>query len=124
MGNLIKNMKVRSKIILIIVVGVISLIALGSVSLVFMNKINGGCTQLASNALPSVIVAEEINTMASDLRILEFRHVISTDTNSMAELTNSIEAKMQEIEDMFASYDNLATNDIDKQIKADRKSVV
>lgn len=119
MGNLIKNMKVRSKIILIIVVGVISLIALGSVSLVFMNKINGGCTQLASNALPSVIVAEEINTMASDLRILEFRHVISTDTNSMVELTNSIEAKMQEIEDMFASYDNLATNDIDKQIKAD-----
>lgn len=117
MGNVIKNMKVRSKIILIIVMGVLSLIVLGTVSLIFMNKINAGSTELAANALPSVIVAEEINTMASDLRILEFRHVVSTDTSAMTDLSNQIQSKKQEIEELFNTYDGLATNETDRGIK-------
>lgn len=48
-----KNLKIRSKLFILVGMLIVGLIALGMTSLSFMSKINGSSTILAENWLPS-----------------------------------------------------------------------
>lgn len=104
MNQLVKNMKIKMKILMIVSISVICLGVIGVMSLIFMNRINAGSTEISKNWLPSVIVAEEINTLTSDYRILEYNHVIAEDAEEMKSFESDIESKKQEITKMIESY--------------------
>ncbi len=51
-----------------------------------------------------MIYSEELNTMTSDLRILEYDHIISTNAEMMHEKEREMEEKSKEIEKYLALY--------------------
>ena len=81
---------------------------LGAVGITRMSTINDQSTEIGSNWMPSMDVIHRINTATSDLRINEFRHVVSTDADAM----RAAEANMAEVlatmfkERVFAFYGN------------------
>lgn len=117
----LKNLRIRTKLIVIIAVFIVALGGLTGCSLYFMNNINQQSTVTASNWLPSVITSEELNTLTSDFRILEMQHVISQDEASMKELESMLKQKEAEIAAGLEEYVPLITNDTDKKMLEDAK---
>lgn len=112
-----KNIKIKFKLFILAGFMLIGLVALGIVSLMFMNDINQGTTDVSENWLPSVITSEELNTLTSDFRIREYKHIVAQDAATM----QATETEMQEIENqingLFDTYfTSLITNNTDKQL--------
>ena len=118
-----KNLKIRSKLFILVAMLIVGLIALGMTSLSFMSKINGSSTILAENWLPSTIAAEELNTLTSDYRINEFAHIVAQDQKSMASYETEMERIKGEIDATFNNYtSNLATDDTDRSMMEDARA--
>ncbi|ONI44337.1 hypothetical protein AN641_07530 [Candidatus Epulonipiscioides gigas] len=119
-----KNLKIKYKLLSLSITLILTLLVMGIISLMFMAKINSGTTVVSSNWLPSVIIAEELNTATSDFRIAENGHVIAQDTATMSEYETNLAKNKQLIADMFYEYQtNLITNEIDKQLIEDANSL-
>ncbi|MFB9327333.1 methyl-accepting chemotaxis protein [Paenibacillus aurantiacus] len=91
------------------------LIAVGVYSTVSLSNVNHQSTIISDTWLPGVRDANALNTMTSDYRILEYRHVISTNKQEMAELDKAIAQKKNEISSTLASYESTVVEDIDMQ---------
>lgn len=114
--GMIKNLKIRSKILAIVVISIVSLICLGVISLAYMNKVNEGSTEISKNWMPSVIIAEELNRLTSDYRIVEYKHVISTDNADMATIESELNSYKTQIDTMFQSYHGYISNEEDEKL--------
>lgn len=114
MGSFIKNLRVKQKMMCIIIPVVVLLVALGIVSILFLQQVNSASTEISQNSLPSVIVAEEINTNSSDFRIAEYKHVLATDAAAMQTHEATMDALNAELSSLFAQYTGIITNDTDK----------
>lgn len=117
-----KNLKIRTKLFILVGVLLVGLTALGAVSLSFMAKINNSSTVLAENWLPSTIVAEELNTLTSDYRINEYAHIVAQDQASMESYEKELQRIETEIASFFDKYTGLATNDTDRALMSDTKT--
>lgn len=118
-----KNLRIKSKLLILVIAMTAVIIFIGSLSIIFMGQINSGSTEIAENWMPSIIVAEELNTMTSDYRIEEYRLIIETDKAEMDALLASINQKRNEIASVFESYDALVTNDVDRQLMKDAEDM-
>lgn len=117
MKNLIKNMKMRQKVMCIVIPTALMLVVLGVISLIFMQNINEASTVISENSLPSVIVAEELNTNSSDYRISELQHVVAQDEATMKEREATLETLKAAMEVFLEQYKNtLITNDKDEEL--------
>lgn len=83
MKDMLKNMRIRKKLLIIVCFMVSCMLILGIASVFFMNRINLGSTKLADNWLPSVIAADELNVQTSDYRVMEYELIIETDEAAM-----------------------------------------
>lgn len=111
-----KNLKIRTKLITLVTILLSGLIVVGIISVMFMQDINESSTLLANNLLPSTIAAEEMNTSLSDLRIQQFKHVISEEQSEMAAVNSKIEDAIRAFEASYAAYLPLKTNDTDGRL--------
>lgn len=97
-----KNLKIRTKLFILSGFLVVGIIAVSFLSLLFMGSINESSTTLADNILPSTIIAEEMNTALSDIRIKEYKHILSQDAQEM----NAINSELDEAAATFnANYE-------------------
>lgn len=111
-----KNLKIKYKLFLLVVFMLLGLVAMGIVSLFYMGKINEGMTEVANNGVPSLIAAEELNTLTSDYRIQEYKHIVSQDSASMQAAESEMSSIEQQINGYFSTYlSTLITNDADKK---------
>lgn len=117
-----KNLKIRTKLIILVGLLLVSIIAVGILSLSFMSTINDNTTELAENTLPSTIAAEEMNTALSDIRIKEYKHVISTDAKDMDEINTELDEAVVSFEEQFAAYEEVISNDTDRKLLEEIKS--
>lgn len=117
-----KNLKIRSKLLIEVIFLLIGIGVLGILSLTFMTKINGSCTEIAGNWLPSVIAAEELDTLTSNFRIKEFGHILSQDDAMMRTREADMDELKQKIDSMFTQYDGLIANDTDRKLIAEAKT--
>ncbi len=99
-----KNLKIKFKLILLVAIMIISLMATGVLGLTFMGDLNENTIEITQNWLPSVIIAEELNTTTSDFRIAEYGHVLSQDVSDMASFEVSLNAAEESIDEMFNDY--------------------
>ena len=72
-----KNVKIKFKLFLLAGFMLLSMVAIGVVSLLFMGEINKGTSVVSVNWMPSVIVSEELNTLTSEFRIKEYKHILA-----------------------------------------------
>lgn len=117
-----KNLKIRTKLFILVGVLLLGLTALGLASLSFMGNINNSSTELAENWLPSTIVAEELNTLTSDYRLNEYAHIVAQDAASMASYETEMNRIETEIAALFDKYTGLVTNDTDRGLMSDTKT--
>lgn len=116
MGSFMKNLKVKAKMMCIIIPSAVMLIIVGFISLLFMNNINNASTTIASNCMPSIIVAEELNTNSSDFRIAEYKHVLSQDEAAMDQEEKNLSQINGKMEELFNEYMPLITNNTDEKM--------
>ena len=89
---------------------------LGVVGIMKMSTINDQSTEIASNWMPSIDAVHRINTSTSDLRIKEFRHVVSTDAASMRAAETAIEDILAEMRKERNAYEKLISSPEEKAI--------
>lgn len=66
---------IKSKLISLISMLITSLIFVGVFSIVILHKVNMKSTIISDSWILGTIFSEELNTMTSDFRILEYEHI-------------------------------------------------
>ncbi len=95
----------------------IGMVALGFMSLSYMKRINEGSTDISDIWLPSVIASEELNTLTSDFRREEYKHIVAQDQQTMQEAETKMEDRSKQIEETFNTYmASLITDETDRQM--------
>ncbi len=112
-----KNLKIKTKLFLLVVFMLIGMVALGFMSLSYMKRINEGSTDISDIWLPSVIASEELNTLTSDFRREEYKHIVAQDQQTMQEAETKMEDRSKQIEETFNTYmASLITDETDRQV--------
>ena len=110
------NIKIRMRLLLVF--GILALIVtgLGIYSIFSLSSVDNVASIINTHWLPNSNYANEINTMTSDYRILEYQHIISTDKNEMAKLEELLQSKNDEISKILKKYkeNNLSSEEQDK----------
>lgn len=117
-----KNLSIKVRLFGLVAFLLICIGIMGGSAISSMNKINSASTEISKNWMPSIIVAEELNTLTSDYRNLEYKHILSHSNSEMAQVKQNLDKKAAEINDMFNSYTPLITNDTDKQLMEEAKT--
>lgn len=111
-----KDIKIRTKLVLLGTVCLLGLAILGKESISTASRIKQAGDEVSAVWMNAVIVAEELNTVTSDYRIKESRHAITTDPELMKSLEEEMERLRDEIEGKFEEYRRLPTWEADQQI--------
>ena len=113
-----KNLRIKTKLLMQTTFLLLGLTALGVVSLVFMYRMNERNTAINDDWLPSVVTAEELDTLTSNFRIREYGHIIAWEPDIMALREEQMADLLLEIDAKFAEYDQLGSSDEEKQMLA------
>ena len=115
----LKDIKIRTKLVLLGTVCLLGLIVLGKESISTASRIKQAGDEVSGIWMNAVIVAEELNTVTSDYRIKESRHAITTDPKLMESLELEMDRLRGEIEKKFEEYRRLPTWEADQEIIAE-----
>lgn len=119
----IHDVKIKTKLIFLGALSVLGLMVMGAESVYTARHINQASTDISQAWLPSVIIAEELNTATSDYRLQEHYHVIARDAASMEEAEQELLRMRQEIDADFKKYENYITNDEDRRMMEEARDV-
>ena len=89
---------------------------LGVFGITNMSTINDKSTDLAKNWMPSIDAIHRLNTATSELRIKQYRHVVSTDPEEMRKVEGDIDAIAKQIETQSSRYEKLISSDSEREI--------
>lgn len=112
----IRNIKIKTKLLLLGLVSILGLVFIGAESIITARQINQASTDISESWMPSIIIAEELNTATSDYRIKEYYHVISHDTQTMQALETEMAKIREKIRHAFAEYENYIADDTDREL--------
>ena len=104
------NLKIGRRLALAFFVLVAMLVVSAVVSVGKMGGLNANTASVTQNAVPSVRITEQINTSASDFRILQLQHVITGSKSETAKLEGAMAAKSAAIEKLAAAYTPLISD--------------
>ncbi|GAA0077239.1 methyl-accepting chemotaxis protein [Clostridium sp. CTA-5] len=107
---------IKNKLIFLVAIFVITLISMGIYSIKTLNSVNQQSTVISQSCVPSIIYSEELNTMTSDFRILEYDHIIATSPEVMSEKEKAMEQKNAEIQKYLDLYQKDIDNGEDQTI--------
>lgn len=118
-----RNIEIKSKLFLLACFMLAGMIVLGVVSLSFMGKINEGTTDISETWMPSVIASEELNTLTSDFRREEYKHIVAQDEETMQSAETKMENAGNQINETFSMYlSTLVTDETDRKLIQDAQN--
>ncbi len=118
-----RNIEIKSKLFLLACFMLAGMIAVGIVSLSFMGKINEGTTDISESWMPSVIASEELNTLTSDFRREEYKHIVAQDEETMQSAETKMEDAGNRINETFSMYlSTLITSEEDRKLIQDAQN--
>lgn len=118
-----RNIEIKSKLFLLACFMLAGMIVLGVVSLSFMGKINEGTTDISETWMPSVIASEELNTLTSDFRREEYKHIVAQDEETMQSAETKMENAGNQINETFSRYlSTLVTDETDRKLIQDAQN--
>ena len=117
-------MTIKAKLILAFTIMTAIVIGLVTISLSVTKKVDDQAKEMAVNWTPSIDASHTLNTLTSDYRILEYRHIISGSKSEMDEIEKQMDAKYTEIESTLTEYESLITDETEKQIYMDVKNEI
>lgn len=112
----IRNIKIKTKLLLLGGISILGLIFIGMESIITARQINEASTEMSQSWVPSIIIAEELNTRTSDYRIKEYNHVITTDQKDMDLLEEEMVRIRNDINASFQEYDHYIADETDRKL--------
>lgn len=104
---MIKNLNIRTKLWILGFVSILGLLSIAAESFSATRKINQASTDISQIWLPSVIIAEELNTILSDYRLKENEYLQSDEPAQRLLLKNEMETLVESAEQRFDQYDKI-----------------
>ncbi|EPY2275406.1 methyl-accepting chemotaxis protein [Clostridium sporogenes] len=95
---------IKGKLIFLVAILVGAIVFMGGYSIKKLSNVNEKSTEISKYCVPSIVYSEELNTMTSDFRILEYDHIIATNVEMMKEKEKEMEEKNKEIEKYLSIY--------------------
>ncbi|WP_137679814.1 methyl-accepting chemotaxis protein [Aurantiacibacter suaedae] len=89
---------------------------LGVIGITQMSSVNEQSTVISENWMPSIDAVHKINTATSDLRVKEFRHVVSTTPEDMRSAEKAIGDIMAKLADSRKKYEALISTDEERSL--------
>ncbi|PIW59257.1 methyl-accepting chemotaxis protein [Shewanella sp. CG12_big_fil_rev_8_21_14_0_65_47_15] len=105
--NLFSNLKVGVRLGFGFGLMLCIILGLGMFSLNQLARVNDLSTEIAANWMPSIDIIGDINTTTSNMRILEYRHIVSQSQQVMANVDERLAALMAELKKMRTEYEAL-----------------
>jgi len=110
------KMTIRTKLLLTACFFAITMSILGYYSVTEISIVNTAATVITTNYVPGINLANQMNTLASDYRNFEYRHILSTDP---AEVQNAIQAlndKENQMKRLMSEYEKGIADEHEKQL--------
>ncbi|SFD42467.1 methyl-accepting chemotaxis protein [Clostridium uliginosum] len=107
---------IKSKLIFLVTIFVCTIMFMGFYSIKTLQSVNEKSTVITKSWVPSITYSEELNTMTSDFRLLEYDHIIATSPETMKEKEKAMEEKNTEIQKYLNLYKSDMDIDEDKEI--------
>lgn len=95
---------------------IVLIAALGTYSVFNMSLINKRANEISSDILPGINSSYSLNKMASDFRVLEFRHIIAKTINEKKAIDRELENTQSAIDKTLEKYGNRVKSDEDKRL--------
>lgn len=92
------------------------LVFMGTESVITARQINEASTEITQSWVPSIIIAEELNTRTSDYRIKEYSYVITAPNKSTDRLGREMTQLRKDIAQGFKDYELYITNESDRKL--------
>lgn len=106
---------IKGKLVILVSTLVLAIVLLGAFSVFNLARVNNQSTIISNDLIPGIVYSEELNTLTSDYRNLEYEHIISLDQNEMEEVNQRILEQGKKIEDIMSLYEKT----VDKQEQQD-----
>ncbi|AKC62639.1 methyl-accepting chemotaxis protein [Clostridium sporogenes] len=107
---------IKGKLIFLVGILVGAILFIGGYSIKNLDDVNKMSTEISKYWVPSIIYSEELNTITSDFRILEYDHIISTNAEMMKEKEKEMEEKSKEVEKYLILYKKGVNSKEDKEL--------
>lgn len=104
------------KILLGFAITIVILLFLGLFSLYQMNRINKQTQEISSNWMPSIYHVSEMNTLKSDFRLKEYRHVMSKTKEEKDLAENELQAILTDYNRNLQSYQKLISGEEEQKL--------
>lgn len=111
-----RNLKIATKLMLSFGTVLAITASLGAFAIARMGQMNGVSHEIQTSWLPSVQVVGELNSATGDLRIQEFKHVLSTSQQEMSEVETAIAALGKRIADTRKRYEPLISSPEERRL--------
>ncbi len=98
------------------------MLSIAVVTVVMMFLMNTSSAIIANNWLPSVEISGNLNKLISDIRIKEYRHILSKDSNRMNDVEEEIKQLESDILRLWNEYNEFTISDTEVQILKDIES--
>ena len=116
MGNRIRNMKIRGKLLLLAGVALIGLVLSSSIALLLMGKINSSAEAIALEWLDGVDEARELETRATAVRLNALAKITSDSVEDQQKRQAEIDENLSEMNAIFDNYTNTVSDEEDKRL--------
>ncbi len=109
MRQKIRNFKIRAKLYLLVGIALAGMLALGAVSFVLMNNLNGETDIIAQKWMPSCTLADRMNITVSNMRLYEVRYVTSDTEAKVQSYSGKVNKEMGNMDSYVSSYAGYVT---------------
>lgn len=113
---MLKNLKIKTKLFSVVALMLVFMLLLSGTSLLLMNQMNAANDVIANNSLPSVSIAEELNTSISKYRIYEYKHILTTSQSELSQIENNMTDLKNSVDGLFTAYAELISSEEDRQL--------
>ncbi len=110
---MLRNLKIKSKLFAVVVLMLVFMLVLSGVSIGLMSAMNHSVAVIATNSLPSVAVAEDLNASMAKYRIEEYNHILSASQKELTAVETTMVTLKRNIDDLFSAYADLISNEKD-----------
>lgn len=112
----LKNLKVKSKLLVLAGVMVFFILLIGLVAIVCAGFMNQKTKDLAEGWMASALMATELDTMTSNYRIMQYGFISSVKEEDMNNFETQMENISEQISDITASYEAILLSEEDKKL--------
>ncbi|BBF85964.1 methyl-accepting chemotaxis protein [Aquitalea magnusonii] len=117
-------MTVARRILFQILISVVALLIVGGAGIVTQNKLSATASNFAENDYPSIIILDEFNSSATEMRLGGLQYVTASNTSEKEQFRNRIENGYRKAKQNIATYEKLLNDEEDRRLyEADKKNL-